>query len=100
ERAPTRNQVDNAARPVTIGEPVAHVAHLDSVEPERMLAVRRGHGIVELDHMRHARPPTARGLYRGVIEEEIPPTPAVSRNMHAHPVVVVIKTVRNVVLLR
>src|SRR6267142_1821664 len=48
----------------------------------------------------HARPPTGRGLYRGVIEEEIPPEPAVSRNVHAHPVVVVIKTVRDVVLLR
>src|SRR5437879_394256 len=100
EWAATRILGENSARPETIGKPLAHVAYLDSVEPDRMLAVRRGHGIVELDHMLHARPPTGRGLYRGVIEEEIPPKPAVSRNVHAHPVVVVIKTVRDVVLLR
>src|SRR6267142_5102079 len=100
EWAATRILGENSARPVTIGKPLAHVAYLASVEPDRMLAVRRGHGIVELDHMLHARPPTSRGLYRGVIEEEIPPKPAVSRNVHAHPVVLVIKTVRDVVLLR
>src|SRR2546428_9980677 len=45
EWAATRILGENSARSVTIGEPLAHVAYLDSVEPDRMLAVRRGHGI-------------------------------------------------------
>src|SRR5439155_25176089 len=48
----------------------------------------------------HARPLTRPGLHVRIVEEEVPPIPAVARYMHRHPVVVVIETVRDVVLFR
>src|SRR5437867_12838995 len=79
----TRILGENSARPVTIGAPLAHVAYLDSVEPDRMLGGRRGRGLLELDPMLHARPPTARGLFRRGLARQIPATAAVRRNTHA-----------------
>ena len=65
-----------------------------------MLAVGRRHGVVQLDHLLHARPLPAHGPHARIVEEEVPPEVAVGGLAHVHPVIVVLETRGVRVLLR
>src|SRR3989442_14490579 len=59
ERGPAGTLGENAAIPGAVREPLAQMTDLDPIEPDRMLSVEVGRGIVQLDHVLHARPLTA-----------------------------------------
>src|SRR2546430_594132 len=82
--AATRILGEDAARPGAVREPLAKVADFDAVEPDRMLAVKGGHRIIELDHLLHAHPLAGLGLHSRRIEQEIAPIVAVGRLPHVH----------------
>src|SRR2546422_10835437 len=72
EGAASRILGENPCRPRALRKPLAEVADFDAIQPDRMLAVRGGDGIIELDHLLHARPLPGLGLHMPIIEEQVP----------------------------
>ena len=89
---------EHAARPGSVRESLAQVAHLDAIEPDRVLAVERRRRVIELDHVLDAGPLAGPGVDTGIVEEKVPPMGAARIRPHAHPVVVVVEPGRECVL--
>src|SRR5918995_4910344 len=92
ERRAARMLRERAAGPRAAWKALAKMTDLDAIQPDRMLSVRLGDWIVELDHVLDTGPSIRVRLHVRVVEQQISPVVAVDGSPHVSPIVVMIES--------
>ena len=98
ERRAARALREVASAPCAVRESLTEVAHLDAIDPDGVLAIERGHGVVQLHHLLDAGPLARRHFHIRAVQQRVAPVIAIAGDPHVHPVVVMIE-VRPIVRL-